>query len=261
MAFHGMATEDRAIDGNGNLHVMSPLRLFCFPFAGGNSWNFRPLASQLRGRIEVVAIDLPGRGRRRNEPCIDAWPELVDMLTDELRPQLREPYALLGYSFGALVALSVAHRLASDAELPSPSALIACALSGPSLIEHPQLLHRMDDRPMFEALRDLGGIPDELLASPELITLSAPSMRADLRLFETHAGTGVPLDGIPVHAYYGRLDQSVGDDHQAWREETNAPFRSRAFDGDHMFIQEHVATLADALVADLVTHALQRDLV
>lgn len=240
---------------------MSLPTLFCFPFAGGNSWNFRQLAGQLRGRIELVAIDLPGRGRRRNEPCIEHWPLLIDLLLEELRPQVREPYALLGYSFGALVALSVARRLAADPQILSPSALFACALSGPSVIEHPQLLHRMEDRAMFEALRDLGGIPEELLASPELISLSAPSMRADLCLFETYASEQAPLEDMPLHAYCGRFDASVGDGYQAWRRETRGPFRSRVFDGGHMFIQDRVAALADALASDLAACAPQRQLV
>jgi len=237
-------------------------RLFCFPFAGGSSWNFRQLASQLRGRMDVIPVDLPGRGRRRGESCIDTWPELETMLAVELRPQLRESCAFLGYSFGALVALNVMHRLAAD-DTPSaslPTALVACALRGPSAIEHPQLLHRMDDHAMFEALRDLGGIPDELLASSELVKLSAPSMRADLRLFETHEPGHVPLD-VPIHAYYGQHDASVGGAFASWREETSAPFRSRAFDGGHMFIHQHVAALADALVTDLAGSDVRRHIV
>lgn len=241
---------------------MSLPRLFCFPYAGGSSWNFRQLASQLRGRMEVVPIDLPGRGRRRGEPCVDTWPELEAMLAAELQPQLRAPCAFLGYSFGALVALNVMHRLAADGTPPAclPMALVACALSGPTSIEHPQLLHRMDDRAMFEALRDLCGIPDELLASPELVTLSAPSMRADLRLFETHEPRDVPLE-VPLYAYVGRQDRSVGEASASWRRETSASFHSRAFDGGHMFIHQHVAELADALVADLAGRAVRRHIV
>jgi len=241
---------------------MSLPRLFCFPYAGGSSWNFRQLASQLRGRIEVVPIDLPGRGRRRGDACVDTWPELEAMLAAELRPQLRAPCALLGYSFGALVALNVMHRLVADGTPPAclPTALVACALSGPSSIKHPQLLHRMDDRAMFEALRDLGGIPEELLASSELVTLAAPSLRADLRLFETHEPPRAPLD-VPLYAYVGSQDRSVGEAFASWRRETSASFRSRMFDGGHMFIHQHVAVLADALAADLAGDEVCRHIV
>lgn len=239
---------------------MASFKLFCFPYAGGSSWIFRQLADQLRGRVELVAVDLPGRGKRRAEHCVDEWPELTAMLATELAPQLREPYALLGYSLGALVALSVAHELVarSDSKATRPVALFACALRGPSTIEYPQLLHRMEDRAMFEALRDLGGIPDELLGSPELIALSAPAMRADLKLFETYRSAGVPLDDVPIHAYYGRDDSSVGADFAAWRTETEASFHSRAFEGGHMFIHHDTAALSSALIVDMVNINAQR---
>lgn len=231
---------------------MAAFRIFCFPYAGGSSWIFRQLASHLRERAEVIAVDLPGRGRRRAEPCVDEWPGLAPRLADELAEKLREPYALLGYSAGALVALDLARELARrDATIARPCALFACALRGPRAIEHPQLLHRLENRPMFEALRDLGGIPDELLAAPELIELSAPAMRADLRLFETYEPAAVPLADVPVFAYYGRDDRSVGDGFSAWERETDAGFQTRAFDGGHMFLHDDAAALGDALVADL----------
>ena len=233
----------------------APLRLICFPYAGGSSWIFRQMAGYLRGRVEVLPVDLPGRGKRHSERRIDGWSELSALLVSELMPQLHAPYALLGYSLGALVALNVAHEIASQrsSKVQPPTALVACALSGPQTLEHPQLLHRMEDRAMFEALRGLGGIPDELMASPELIALSAPSMRADLRLFETFQPKGMPLRGVPVHVYYGRDDDSVGADVASWRVETDAALHGRAFDGGHMFIHDHAAALAEALVVDLDT--------
>lgn len=239
---------------------MASFRLFCFPYAGGSSWIFRQLANQLRGRVEVVPMDLPGRGKRRAEHCVDEWPALTAMLADELTPQLREPYALLGYSLGALVALNIAHELTarSYSNIAQPSALFACALRGPSTIEYPQLLHRMENRAMFQALRDLGGIPDELLESPELIALSAPAMRADLRLFETYQSMGLPLDDVPIHAYYGRDDHSVGEHFAAWHTETRASFHSREFKGGHMFIHHDAAALGNALVEDLISMKSQR---
>lgn len=238
---------------------MGLLTLYCFSYAGGNSWAFRQLGQELAGRIEVVPVELPGRGRRRGERCIDQWDELTDVLVSELAPKLDEPHAFLGYSLGALVALKVMHALKDRhlaRSLPS-RALFACALSGPRAITHERLLHRMEDRAMFEALRDLGGIPDELLDSPELIALSAPAMRADLTLFETFTPPGKPLAGIPVHAYWGNADVSVGDGYAAWRSETDVAFHTRAFDGGHMFLYDAASALANALAEDLALYGKQ----
>lgn len=232
---------------------MALLNLYCFSYAGGSSWAFRELRQELAGRIEIVPVELPGRGRRRAEPCVDQWDELTKILISELAPKLDKPHAFLGYSFGALVALKILHAL-EDMHLTgsSPSrAFIACALSGPKIITHERLLHRMEDRAMFEALRDLGGIPDELLDSPELIALSAPAMRADLTLFETFTPPGKPLAGIPIHAYCGDADINVGNGYAAWLSETDAAFRSRTFNGGHMFLHDAASALGNALEADL----------
>jgi medium-chain acyl-[acyl-carrier-protein] hydrolase len=237
--------------------LRAPLKLFCFPFAGGSVWTFRRLAQQLAGRVEVCPIELPGRGRRRAEACIAQWPALIENLLADLRPHLSEPFAFLGYSLGALVALEVIHELAlrRDHANPEPIALFACASRGPTTIEHDALMHRMDDRAMFEALRKLGGIPDQLLESPELIALSAPSIRSDLTLYETYVQRTQPLCGIPIHAYYGCADTSVGNTYLAWRGETDASFDCRAFEGGHMFLDNAVEVLADALATDLACHA------
>lgn len=232
---------------------MALLNLYCFSYAGGSSWAFRQLGQELADRIEIVPVELPGRGRRRTERCIDQWDELTAMLVSELAPKLDKPYAFLGYSFGALVALNVMHAL-EDRHLENSSpalALVACALSGPGVITHERLLHRMKDKEMFEALRDLGGIPDELLDSPELIALSAPAMRADLTLFETFKSPGRSLRGIPIHAYRGNTDTSVGEGYAAWQSETDAAFYSRSFDGGHMFLNDAASALANALENDL----------
>ncbi|NKZ37378.1 thioesterase [Oleiagrimonas citrea] len=233
-----------------------PLKLFCFPFAGGSVWTFRELAEKLAGRVEVHPVELPGRGRRRTEPCISAWPSLIQKLSDELRPHTTAPYALLGYSLGALIALEIARELVArpEASLHDPIAFFACASRGPSMLEHAELMHRMEDKAMFDALRKLGGIPDQVLASPELIALSAPAMRADLTLYETYVPRSKPLNGIPLYAYYGCNDTSVGNSYQAWAHETDATFECRAFEGGHMFLDSEVTELANALASDLACH-------
>ena len=38
------------------------LRLFCFPYAGGNSYIFRPWLDRVPKTIEICPIELPGRG-------------------------------------------------------------------------------------------------------------------------------------------------------------------------------------------------------
>jgi len=56
---------------------------------------------------------------------------------------------------------------------------------------------------------------------------------------------------VPVHAYYGKSDASVGGGYAAWQGETNAAFSTRAFDGGHMVLHDASSALCEALEADL----------
>lgn len=222
-------------------------RLFCFPHAGGGAHAFRPLAQALAGRVEVIGVDLPGRGRLRAMPCADDWDSLLPTLTDALAARTGRPFALLGHSLGALVALEMARRLRAGPLL----ALFACGCPPPGTVRPARALHRLDDRAMFEALQALGGISQELLDSPELIALAAPALRADLTLFETHRDAPRPPLDVPVFAYRGADDAALVGAGDGWARQTRAGLRGRTLPGGHMFLHEQVAAAATAIAADL----------
>ncbi len=231
------------------------MKLFCFPYLGGSGSMYRDLARHLAGHFDVAPVELPGRGRRRSESCTSDWNGMTTLLVESIRSDLDQPYALLGYSFGAMLALEVSHAICSQrrAVLPKPQALVVCALAGPRTIRHGDRLRDLSDMEMFRGLFRRGAMPAETLESTELIELSAPFVRADLTLFETYAPPASPLFDIPVHVYFGSDDHDVGDGYRSWREETTGALTERCFAGGHMFIQDDVEALASALIVDLQT--------
>ncbi len=46
---------------------MAPIKLFCFPYAGASARTFTGLAHRLSGHFKVIAMALPGRGKRRTQ--------------------------------------------------------------------------------------------------------------------------------------------------------------------------------------------------
>ncbi|HSK05405.1 MAG TPA: thioesterase domain-containing protein, partial [Kofleriaceae bacterium] len=77
------------------------LRLFCFPYAGGDVAIFAPWAEDLPWEIELCPVQLPGRGRRALEPAYAALDPLVDALAAGLLPALDGRFAFFGHSMGA----------------------------------------------------------------------------------------------------------------------------------------------------------------
>ena len=104
------------------------LRLFCFAYAGGSAWIFRPWAKQLpTTNIEICAIELPGRGKRLVEPALTDLATIVESLGPQLLPLLDLPFAFFGHSMGALVAFELCRWLRSAVQLAPKHVWISAA--------------------------------------------------------------------------------------------------------------------------------------
>jgi surfactin synthase thioesterase subunit len=61
-------------------------RLICFPHAGGSASYFYPVSAALSPKIEVLAVQYPGRQDRRNEKNIEGIGELADRAFEAVVP-------------------------------------------------------------------------------------------------------------------------------------------------------------------------------
>lgn len=226
------------------------LRLFCFPHAGSGTAAYRVWASALLPDVQLALVQLPGREARLAEPPFTRMRDLVAAIVPALRPHLDVPYAFFGHSMGAHVGFEVARALSAEG-LP-PRHLVVSGNRAPALpFPRPRIHHLPDERVLAEFAR-LGGTPSEVLASPPLMALLLPILRADLELCETYTFVpGPPLD-CPITVLGGARDPDVPVAAlEAWRAHARGPFRVRLFDGGHFFLQERktdvLAALADAL--------------
>jgi len=95
------------------------VRLFAFPYSGASASIFFSWAEPLPRTIELVAVQLPGRGARLSEPSFTHMTELIDALALAMLPFLDRPFALFGHSLGAVIAFELTRRLrATGANLP-----------------------------------------------------------------------------------------------------------------------------------------------
>src|SRR5215813_5548870 len=93
------------------------LRLFCFPFAGGGSAVYRNWAQFIDPRIEVVAIEPPGRLGRITETPIADMNDIVGHLLSEMGQLLDCPFVFFGHCLGALTMYETARRLIHTTKL------------------------------------------------------------------------------------------------------------------------------------------------
>ncbi|MEP0869971.1 thioesterase II family protein [Trichocoleus desertorum AS-A10] len=226
------------------------LRLFCFPYAGGNSFIFRPWLNHLPSDVELGAIELPGHGTRMAEPLLTRMPELVEAIASSLLPHLDKPFAFFGHSMGAWVSFEVARWL--QAHHVYPVHLFVSGARAPQLPSLRSPLHQLPEVEFVAALRRLQGTPEEVLEHTELMELMLPILRADFTVLETYIHSSQAPLPCPITAFGGLQDVDVSPEMlQAWQTRTSAGFSHRMLPGNHFFIHSDQTLLLQLLTQEL----------
>ncbi|MGW3244034.1 non-ribosomal peptide synthetase [Streptomyces sp. NPDC001070] len=86
--------------------------LVCFPYAGGNAVNFRPMAEALRpAGCAVYAVELPGHDPAARSEPFAPMAEVVDAVVEEITGRGLTRILLWGHSAGTALAVETARRL------------------------------------------------------------------------------------------------------------------------------------------------------
>ncbi len=227
------------------------LRLFCFPYAGGNAAIFRTWPDGLPADIEVCPVQLPGRGTRLMEPPFTQLSPLIQALADSLLPLLDKPFALFGHSLGALVGFELARHLRRQFGL-HPVRLIVSAARAPQIPCGDLPIHTLPDGEFVAKLRRLNGTPREVFEHEELMEIVLPPLRADFALYETYVYSTEPPLNCHISTFGGLQDRNVShSDLEAWRDQTTGSFSSRMFPGDHFFLNTTQPLLLQVLSQEL----------
>lgn len=231
------------------------MRLFCFPYAGGNAALYLPWARLMPTTIEVVAVQLPGRAERLREPPHTALGPLVESLAAAIEPCLDRPFGFFGHSMGALIAFELARTLQLHYNR-RPACLIVSGHRAPQLPAHRPPIHDSPEAELIEQLRHLNGTPREVFEHNELLQLVLPLLRADFAVCESYRYHPAPALACPILALGGLEDRDISREAlEAWAIQTTAGCRVRMLPGDHFFL-----TSARQLVLQVVARELSHQL-
>jgi surfactin synthase thioesterase subunit len=234
----------------------------CFPHAGGAASYYLPLSQLLTPRIEVLAVQYPGRQDRRREQCIDDIHRLADRIVSALNRGTYGPYAFFGHSLGAILGFEVVRRLEQQTD-GGPIRLFASGRRAPSSQreERENSVHLRTDAGIISELRSMGGTDQRFLDDEELRAMILPVTRADYRAIERYVHTPGPPLNCPITAFVGDQDPNTTiDEAAAWAQCTAGEFDLRLFPGGHFFLDEHRAGVAQTISAALSADAVKGSL-
>jgi surfactin synthase thioesterase subunit len=217
---------------------MNRITLFCFPFAGGSDYSYKELNKFALPVFDVINISLPGRGKRSGEQLVTNIDVLIEDLFNQVIARINGPYLFYGHSMGALLAYLLSKEIIRR-KLPAPVYLFFTGCAGPSAENHEAHYFQLPKLQFIEAIKEMEGIPPDVLADELLLDYLEPILRADFEITGTYRYENtLPFD-IPVAVMIGMKDLVSYDDALLWQLETTQLFEIKQLPGNHFFIFGH----------------------
>ncbi len=229
-----------------SLETTGTARLFCIPYAGSSASAYRGWTNSSPGWLQVVPVELPGRGRLVKEPLASSLTDVAARIATAIELTSDKPYAIFGHSLGALLAYQ-ATAILGGSGVPQPRKLFLSGVTPPFLGQERPPLSDMDEDTLLKYMRAFEGTPEAILNDPSIRAFLLPILRSDFRLVEQYGLTEPLLLPVPLTVLWGEQDQATPEgDMLQWKRAAAGDFRSRSYTGGHFFLN------SPAVMADIV---------
>jgi acyl transferase domain-containing protein/surfactin synthase thioesterase subunit len=231
----------------------SGLRLFCFHDAGGSSSLFNQWENYFADTdIELVLVEMPGRGSRLEETPLTDVQQVIDALMPHFARMQDKPFVFLGHSMGGLIAFEVIREMRRR-QWQLPIQLFISSTSGLTAYDKAQVDYRLSNDELVSLYPHLAL---SVIGSVEVQQMLVSILKADLQLIYGYEYKQEELLNMPITVIHGNEDERVKR-HQIeqWARETNASFELIAREGGHRYIQHD-----GEFVASLIKEKIESDI-
>lgn len=229
--------------------------LFCLPFAGGNKYSYREFLDKSPSFLNIVTLEYPGRGGRMKDPLITDINELVDDIYGQIKPLIKDNhYAIYGHSLGGLMTYLLTLKLIENND-QLPVHLFITGTTGPSAISRTEKKrHLLEKKEFVEEIRELNGMPEEILNNEELLFYFEPILRSDFKVSEEYIYQEQAPLNIPFTVITGTGEDMELEDIQLWQKETTYAVDFKRMPGKHFFIFQHTFKIIEIISKKLYLH-------
>jgi medium-chain acyl-[acyl-carrier-protein] hydrolase len=216
------------------------VRLFCLPCAGGSQTMYNGWGKILGDDVLVIPIELAGRGRRFSEPLYRNIEEAIKNIYDEICSNIDDNEILFfGYSMGAILSYEVAKRLEIQKDVRIKHIFLGA--SDPPKQQLKSMFSSMKEDGLKKVIIEMGGIPKEIIAQPELFDFYMPVIQNDLRVMEEYfvSNQVYKLNCDATILYASNDPYTHSEDLFKWRDFIHGKCSYYEYQGKHFFLNDH----------------------
>lgn len=222
---------------------MTKKKIFFIPYAGGSAAVYARWKDYFNSHIEVITIELAGRGRRFADTMYENMEEVIEDVFRNIEPHLDgTPYAIFGHSMGAVIGFELYHRIQNEGkELPIHMFFSGREAPNQDILEEKDMkIHKLSDDAFLDRIKMYGGVEDAFFEDEDLINLFLPILRSDFSVIENykpHSNIEKLSCGITV--FNGLKDYTTKSSIEEWHNFSEAGCKIHHFDGGHFFINDY----------------------
>jgi surfactin synthase thioesterase subunit len=177
--------------------------VYLFPYGGGSAASYRSYANRFpctAGR--VVPVEIPGRGKRADEPYARSIQECARRALQEVNTD-SDDYILHGHCMGALLAFEAIKLLEQEGR-QLPDFMVVSGRNAPRHVnEWLRRVPALDDRSLFKEMQELGGVPRRLSFAMAQNFLTV--LRHDQAMIQEYEPGATPISA-PILVLAGKDD-------------------------------------------------------
>ena len=229
-------------------------RVFCFHQVGAGASMYSHFIYNPPPHTDVLAIQLPGRENRINEPYYQDMSKLIPDIAQVMLPYLDKPFIIMGHSFGGLICFEVIRHLRAHYGL-TPYHLFTSGTTAPQLTrdwqERDMMIQTALESNTEEKLLGLLNYIDDVVFLKRII----PVMQKDMPLLMGYNyQEELPFD-FPITSFAAAQDEVVFlDEIRQWQAQTTNTFTLEVVEGDHWFLSRNREYILQRLTESVISN-------
>lgn len=215
---------------------MKNVKVFCLPYAGGNSSIYYSWKNKVKKGIDIIPIEYMGHGKNIMEGLYSSIDEAVNDILAKITDKIDDDYIIYGHSMGALLTFETACRLCAE-KFKKPLKIILAGIRPPHLIKKDRkITHLSKDEFMYEVY-SMGEMSKEVYQDRELYNLYYNILYSDFCLVEQYSvvENNKKID-VPTIVLAGQLDHEAPKKCMLeWKNYIAGNFQFFTLPGNHFF--------------------------
>lgn len=221
------------------------MQVFCLTYAGGTASFYDTIEKACDKNIEFIKFEYPGHGIKNKEKLCYSIDEVVEKFYLELKEKNNgEPYAILGYSMGSLIAIYALQYIYLKNEKQLPNHIFICAHCPHIIVKLNEINENNIDDYVKKRTVEFDAIPNKLLNNNIFWRMYLPIYKADYTMINTFDIESFKFKtSVPATVFYGKNDiasQNISD----WNKFFDKEIEYIGYNSGHFFIKEYYKDMA-----------------